>query len=134
MMDFSTLSPQEQFLYLHHMKNLVNGGEIFNKDGTKSTMLQAVVGPIGKKFYNIPTVWDGKALPVEQALDRAKKVGLHKWPSYDTPEAADDRYIGQMHDNMEQDMGQFTPAPLTDPTVGGVLSAPGMLSRYGIQK
>lgn len=96
------LTPQEQSLYQHHLDNLWGGGRVLQPGGAVSTMLQAVVtGPDGN-YYNIPTVWDGKALSVGQARQRAAEAGWSRWPSYSTPEEADNRYE-RMHSYMEQD-------------------------------
>ena len=97
-----TLTPQEQFLYQHHLNNLFGGGAVFNDDGSLSTVYQANVG-IGDRHYNIPTVWQGHILPIEQAINRVMKVGLDKYPSYGTPEEAEMRYQ-QMHAYMEKDL------------------------------
>lgn len=96
------LTPQEQHLYMHHANNVLNGTAVKNPDGTTSTVYQAVVEH-GGKFYNIPTVWDGKILGVEAATKRAAEKGWSYWPSYDTPDAADAWYF-KMHDILEQDV------------------------------
>lgn len=96
------LTPQEQFLYQHHLDNLWGGGRVVQPGGDVSTVLQAVVqGPDGR-YYNIPTVWNGAALPVDQALQQAAQAGWQQWPGYATPEAADARYMA-MHGLMERD-------------------------------
>ena len=98
------MTPQEQFLYQHHLDNLSGPGKVIQPGGMDtSTVLQAVVtGPDGK-YYNIPTVWDGQALAPQQAAERAAAAGWDKWPSYATPQAADDRYDA-MHAYMEKDV------------------------------
>jgi hypothetical protein len=101
-----SLSDPEQNLYTHHLTNLYGPGKVVQPNQDISTVLQSVVtGPDGK-FYSIPTVWDGKVLPPDQASKKAASVGWDKWPSYDTPEAADARYM-QMHDYMNKDVWQF---------------------------
>lgn len=101
------LTPEEQHLYQHHVYNMNNGMEVRQPDGSVSTILQAVVdGPNGK-FYNIPTVWGGEVLPIPEALQAVQQTGgLEKWPSYATPEEADQRYMA-MHGYMDRDIGQF---------------------------
>jgi hypothetical protein len=104
MMKAMQLTPQEQFLYQYHMRNLLGSGKIMQPNGDVSTLLQAVVtGPNGR-YYNIPTVWGGKQLDPRAAAEQAAKIGWEKWPSYDTPEAADTRYM-KMHDFMDKDVG-----------------------------
>ena len=97
------LSPQELFLYQHHLGNVQSGMQLNNADGSTSTVLQMVVDGPGGKFYSIPSVWDGKALTEPEARKRAAQVGWDKWPSYRTPEEADARYM-QMHDFMARDV------------------------------
>ncbi len=106
------LTPQEKNLYERHLKNLNGPGGVDNPDGSRSTLYQAVVEGDGK-FYNIPTVWDGKILPVPQAIQRAAQVGWDKFPSYKTAAEADARYEA-MHKFMERDTADYLkkrPAP-----------------------
>lgn len=46
---------------------------IENSDGSFSTERTITVG-FDQRFYNIPTIWDGKQLTPEAAIDRAKKA------------------------------------------------------------
>lgn len=100
------LTPQEQYLYQHHLANansLPGSGYVAQPGGDVSTVLQAVVqGPDGR-FYNIPTVWNGAVLPTEQAQQQAAQAGWDKWPAYATPQEADARYINDMHPFMERE-------------------------------
>jgi hypothetical protein len=114
--DALTLNPQEKSLYQRHLRNLYGSGGVDNPDGTRSTLFQSVQEHNGK-FYNIPTVWDGKIetqpwtnpntgetmpMPNDTALKNVEKAGWDSFPSYDTPEEADARY-NQMHDFMQKD-------------------------------
>lgn len=100
------LTPQEQALYQMHLQNLYGPGGVDNPDGSRSTLYQAVIEHNGK-FYNIPTVWNGKIVPVPQAVANAHAAGgLDAFPSYATPEQADTRYQ-QMHGFMEKDTGAY---------------------------
>jgi len=107
------LTPQERFLYQHHLDNLSTagrGGGVIHPNGDISTVYQAVVaGPKGR-FYNIPTVWHGTIVPVRTAMDFADRVGMENWPSYPTPELADQRYM-QMHDFMARDVDKYLQNP-----------------------
>jgi hypothetical protein len=96
------LTPQEQFLYQHHLNNLYGTGKVIQSNSDISTVLQAVVTGHDGKYYNIPTVWDGQVLPPDQAAQRAASAGWDKWPSYSTPDAADARYEA-MHAYMDKD-------------------------------
>jgi hypothetical protein len=105
------LTPQEQNLVEHHLDNLYGPGKVISPSGNVSTVLQAVTTrrPDGSRYYNIPTVWDGKVLTVDEAAERAAKAGWDKWPSYATPEQADLRYEW-MHDLMAKDTGAYRAA------------------------
>ena len=100
------LTEQERRLVAHHAQNVRNigSGGVRNPDGSISTVRQAVVtGPIGR-FYSIPTVWNGKILDEREAVKMATRFGWDKWPSYATPEEADQRYF-LMHNFLADDVG-----------------------------
>lgn len=105
------LTKQEQFLYQWHVNNITgaNGGKSFTQpDGKTSTVLQMeepgdLIGGDPKKWYNIPSVWDGKPHNEDQAIAHAKKIGADKWPSYNSQAEAVARYQ-KMHDIMELDV------------------------------
>lgn len=99
------LTPQEQFLYQWHVNNITgqNGGKaVHNSDGSTSTILQ-MSEPVNGKWYNVPSVWDGKKHTEDQAFDHAAKMGWDKWPSYATEKEAEARYQ-KMHAFMEKDV------------------------------
>ncbi len=98
------LTPQEQYLYQHHLNNLQKT-PLMNPDGSVSTIRQMTVG-IGGRVYNLPTVWEGKALTPDEAIARARQVGLDKFPSYNSEGDAESRY-NQMHKFMDQEVGDF---------------------------
>jgi hypothetical protein len=99
------LTPQEQYLYQHHLNNLYGSGKIWNKDGSTSTILQDTI-EINGKTYNIPTVWDGKELSGFEATKRAAAEGMDNWPAYSSDDEAQNRY-DKMHSYMERDMGDW---------------------------
>lgn len=96
------LSPQEQFLYQHHLNNLINGGYFRHPSGGVSTVLQRPVEHQGR-YYNIPSVWGGQILSEMESRKRASAMGWQTWPSYSSWQDADARYM-QMHDYMAQDL------------------------------
>lgn len=100
-----SLTDQEANLYQHHLRNLYGPGKVFNENGSISTVYQMSV-EIGGKTYNIPTVWNGRILPADEALKQAKQVGLDVWPSYPSTAAAESRYQ-DMHKFMDLDQQQF---------------------------
>lgn len=113
------LSPQEQALYMRHITNLYGPGGVDNADGSRSTLYQGVE-PHDGKFYNVPTVWDGKietqpftrsdgsTMDVANgtALNNVAKAGWGSFPSYPSPDQADARY-DQMHGFMEKDTADY---------------------------
>ena len=99
------LSQEETFLYKTHLKNLNGSGKVLNDNGSISTLYQTSVG-VGDKTYNIPTVWGGKILSEDAAFEKAKSVGLNKFPSYGSEKEAEARY-SDMHKYMEGDVQNY---------------------------
>jgi hypothetical protein len=114
------LNKQEADLYKRHLFNLYGSGGVDNADGSRSSLYQAVEEH-GGKFYNIPTIWNGRRetekwtrpsdgktfdIPNATALQNVEKEGWDTFPSYSTPEAADARY-DQMHGFMELDTQDY---------------------------
>jgi hypothetical protein len=104
-----SLTPQEQALYQRHLTNLYGPGGVTNANGSRSTLFQASVEHEGKT-YNIPTVWDGKILPVDQALKRVEAEGWDKFPAYSSEQEAETRYQ-RMHAFMDEDTRQYSTPP-----------------------
>ncbi len=98
------LTQQEKNLYRHHLDNMAAGLAVRNPDGSQSTILQVTIqGPDGR-YYDVPTVWNGKILPPMEGVKRAvQSQGWGYWPSYSTSDEADARYM-QYHRFMEKDM------------------------------
>lgn len=96
------LTPQEKHLYQHHLDNLTGKGGITTPDGRRETVKQITVG-LGNRVYNLPTVWNGKELPPQTAVQRAKAEGLRNFPSYPDEVTAQSRY-NQMHEFMDRDV------------------------------
>jgi hypothetical protein len=106
------LTPQEKDLYNRHFSNLYGPGGVNNDGsdpnlprGSRSTLYQSSVEHDGKT-YNIPTVWDGKILPINDAVERVKKEGWDKFPAYKSEAEAEARYQ-QMHGFMDKDTAQY---------------------------
>ena len=99
------MNPQEQALYQMHLQNLHGSGGVDNPDGSRSTLYQ-ITAQFGDKTYVLPTVWGGKILPPDQAIQMAKQYGLDKFPAYGSDQEAQDRY-DQMHNYMEQDTAAY---------------------------
>lgn len=100
----------EKNIYQHHWDNLWGPGKLIRPSGEISTVYQIVHEHDGR-FYNIPTIWEGKELSEEEAVKRAGEAGWDKWPSYDTPQEADRRYIEDMHPRMDLDTLQYRQTP-----------------------
>lgn len=96
------LTTQEQYLYDHHRANLATPVE--NADGTRSTLRALMVGFDDKTFL-LPSVWEGKQLDKDASIERAKAAGLDNFPSYNSVEEAEKRYMGAggIHEMMEKD-------------------------------
>ncbi len=107
------MSPQEQALYMRHLMNLYGSGGVDNEDGSRSTLYTANMG-IGDKAYNLPTVYNGAILPPDAsvvdrrptAIGNALSQGLDKFPSYQSPFEAENRYT-QMHNYMDRDTADY---------------------------
>ena len=95
------LTPQEIYLYQHHLANSAKGG-VANPDNSISTLYQMTQEANGRQ-YNLPTVWDAQILSPQESFKRAQAIGLDKFPSYDTEEEADKRY-SYMHEYLGRDM------------------------------
>lgn len=122
------LNPQERALYQMHLDNLHGPGGVDNPpdeqnpQGSRSTLYQAVQER-GGKFYNIPTVWNGKRevepytkpdgtvmdVPNKTALANVEKIGWDKFPSYSDPDQADARYDA-MHRFIDGDTSRYMAA------------------------
>lgn len=115
------LTPEEQALYQRHLSNLYGTGGVDNQNGTRSTLYQSVQQRPDGKYYNVPTVWDGKIetekwtrpadgkvfdVPNAVAKQNIGNAGWASFPSYATPDEADTRY-DQMHRYMEKDTNQY---------------------------
>jgi hypothetical protein len=104
------LNQQEQNLYRHHLNNMAATGGLGvpnKQEGGRSTVLQANVRGPGGRYYDVPTVWDGKILPPMEGVRKAvASQGWDYWPSYATSDEADARYM-QYHQYMEKDAPEF---------------------------
>jgi hypothetical protein len=106
------LTPQEQALYQRHFSNLYGPGGVTNDGsdpnlprGSRSTLYQSSVEHDGKT-YNIPTVWDGKVLSIDESVKRVQAEGWDKFPSYGSEAEAEARYQ-KMHDFMDKDTEEY---------------------------
>ena len=97
------LTPQERMLYARHLSNLNGTGKVVQPNGSVSTLYQmSVTGP-DHKIYNIPSIYDGKMVTPQEAIQRAEREGWQYFPSYPDAKTAEARYQ-QMHGYMEQDL------------------------------
>jgi hypothetical protein len=99
------LNTEEQSLYRRHLTNLYGSGGVTNTDKSRSTLLQHTVEYDGK-FYNIPSVWDGKILTGDVLKKKIQEVGITHFPSYKTEAEAEARYQ-LMHQYMEKDTQSY---------------------------
>ena len=96
------LTPQEEALYRFHLANLYPSGGVPNPEGGTSTLFQ-VGFDHGGRTYNVPSVYDGRINSPDAAIQRAMQMGLHNFPSYQSPFEAENRYQ-RMHNYMERDL------------------------------
>jgi len=101
------LTPQERNLYDHHLYNMRHGKWIDQGGGTFSTVIQknedaGDYGGVPGTPTNFPSVWNGKELKGDALYDAVQPMS--QWPPYPSYEAADARYLGQMHDPMALDV------------------------------
>jgi hypothetical protein len=115
------LTPEETALYQHHLKNLTGNGKVMNADGSVST-IYAITETIDGKTYTLPTVWGGKILEPDAAVEKAKKIGLDKFPSYATPDDAMAR-SQEMHRFMEKDTAQYLSQQKASPSFKSITGA-----------
>ena len=81
----------------HHYQNLAQDTAVKNEDGSVSTVYTRQVDINGRPTL-IPSVWDGKILDEEQAVERALTSGV-QWPTANTHEELR-AYDEQLHQNM----------------------------------
>jgi len=89
--------------------NLNGPGKVVHPNGDISTLYQMSVEGPGGMTYNIPSVYEGRILPPAQAVQRAEQYGWNFFPSYKTPQEAEQRYQ-QMHQYFDQDMQNYIQA------------------------
>lgn len=94
-------SPQERYLYNHHLENFRKGG-VRHDDGSISTY-RSIGVDLNGRYYTLPTVWDAQIVSDDEAIDRAVAAGLENFPSYRNEQEGEQRYQ-QLHDLMEKDM------------------------------
>lgn len=69
---------QDNPIWNHHERNLLEGKEVKNEDGSVSTVKTIILGD-DQFEYLIPTVWDGEILDEQSAWKRAMESGID-WP------------------------------------------------------
>jgi|TARA_R100000482_G_scaffold96580_1_gene40940 hypothetical protein len=75
----------------HHLNNIANNNSVQNTDGTIST-IRTISFESDGKTYLVPTVFDGKILSNEEAIDRAFNEGVFEvFPTLAEAEAFDEK-------------------------------------------
>ena len=90
---------------MRHVLNMLSPNGVNLPGGARASLMQIGIGS-GDKEYNIPTVYEGRIVPDAEAVARARAQGLNTFPSYNTSDEAERRYM-QMHDYMDKDVGDF---------------------------
>ena len=94
-------TPQEKYLYQHHLNNLRMGG--YRQHGEVSTIFN-ITQEVDGRNYVLPTIWNAQLLKPKQAVECARQIGIENFPSYNTPQEADARYLNVLHPLMVEDM------------------------------
>jgi len=100
----SSLTPEEQNALNYHRNNLKSGNFMVQPDGEYTTFYGSIGNVDGRETL-IPTYWNGKILPFEEALSMAQKSRI-KFPSYKTVDEAlkREKFI---HSIMENDVAEY---------------------------
>lgn len=77
-------------------------------DLSRSNVLMAGVNLSGRE-YVVPTMVDGKKLPIKEAVGVARANGISNYPSFDSPEASTE-FAQREHGNVGED-GFLKPKP-----------------------
>ena len=121
------MDDRDDRLVAHHYNNIATGNSVLNENGSLSTIRSTSVG-INGRTYVLPTVWEGKIVDVETAINNAKNAegGLNSWPNFpDTEEGISEAgaYDQRIHnDHMAQGQPHTTSEQAqrwlnTDPSV-----------------
>jgi hypothetical protein len=101
------MDDRDDRLVAHHYNNIATGNSVLNENGSLSTIRSTSVG-INGRTYVLPTVWEGKIVDIETAINNAKNAegGLSSWPNFpDTEEGISEAgvYDQKIHnDHMAQ--------------------------------
>ena len=101
-------SKKELSLLKYHRDHLKNETHLDDKKGLTTINIMGITGD-DDKIYNVPGYANGKRLTEDQARDRAKKIGFHKFPAYDTGKASNVA-AGKLHEVIEEDGMKFMSA------------------------
>ena len=115
----NTSAPMDPILE-HHYRNLAEGKAVNNKDGSVSTVYTAQVDIDGTPTL-IPTIWDGKVLSEEAAIQRSLASGK-TWPT-----AATHKDLRQYDIELHKEM-----APMTAEAAQKVLADDDALQQYAL--
>lgn len=97
----SDWTPQERYLYQHHLGNFRRGG-VPQPTGQISTYLSHGIELDGR-YYILPGVWEGEIIDDDdEIIRRSRKAGIENFPSYANEQEGEARYQ-QLHDFMVGD-------------------------------
>ena len=81
---------------------------VVNEDGSRSNIRTTTVG-VDDRHYVLPSMVQGTQYYGGEPFDIAKSYGLHKYPSFETPEEAD-AYSRYIHDKVDEQGREILPA------------------------
>lgn len=102
------MADPREFLYQHHARELATGG-VPRTDGSISTVYGMTANDPSGRARMLPTVWDNKILPPNQAYERAQATGLWNYPGSFSPTRTLYNYMNDptQHPRMEQDVQDY---------------------------
>jgi len=110
----------------HHLSNIKNNKSVNNKDGSTSTV-RTIQVDFGGVPTLIPTVYDGKILSNNEAIERARGSGV-TWPTAKTHEELS-AYDKQIHQRFAGDLKQ-APQEKDMPEQGNAITQQDLLSLF----
>lgn len=97
-----SFSPQERRLVEYHRETLRMNEQLDDEKGTTTVYITGVQGPDGRE-YLIPGYFAGQRQSPEASALRASLIGWDKYPSYKSPEEAQNA-VNRLHTVIEGDM------------------------------
>ena len=106
--DYGMLTQNEMRAYSHH-KRILDSNQYMTGSNGDITTYRGIVTNVEGREYLLPSYWgDGKVLDDVASVERARQIGLDKFPSFDTVDEALDAER-RIHVKMSNDIKNFNP-------------------------